>query len=105
MAAPGGGQPIRSGRSGSVPPSFEVAYRDGATLLIPEAACMSAPEGESNVKLSVEGLREVVSLAEAIDAHADDPDRSRGGLGDALAGPAPTRPRGSGRGSGTGDAP
>ena len=89
-------------RSGNVPPSFEVAYRDGATLLIPEAACTVTSEDESNLKLSVEGLREMVSLLEAPDEHAD---RSRGAVGDAAAGPAPAHRGGARRGSGTGDAP
>ena len=37
------------------------------TLLISEAACEPRPAGESNVKLSVEGLRELISLAGSLD--------------------------------------
>ena len=85
-------------------PSFEVAHADGATLLIPETACAAAPGDESNVKLSVEGLRDLISLAETFDAPRDDPDRAGGGLGDAPAGSAPAHRRGTGRDPGRGDA-
>lgn len=91
-------------RAGNVLPSYEVAYRDGATLLIPEAACTPAPEDELNVKLSVKGLREMVSLLEARDEQVDEPDQAGGGLGNVSAGAAPTRHRRSRRGAGGGSA-
>ena len=72
-------------RAGNVLPSFEVEHRGGGTLLIPEAACEPPLTGESDVKLSVEGLRELISLAGSLDAHAD---QSRGAVGHASAGAA-----------------
>ena len=86
-------------RAGNVLPSFEVEHRDGSTLLIPEVATEPSSAGETDVKLSVEGLRELVSLAEVLDEHADRPGRS---LGDAAAGAAPTHRRGRRRGPGGG---
>jgi hypothetical protein len=91
-------------RSGNVQPSFEVVHIHGATLLIPEAACMTATEDESNVKLSVEGLRDLISLVETFDAPQDDPDPAGGGLVDAPAGSAPTRRCAARRDPGRGDA-
>jgi hypothetical protein len=92
-------------RSGNTQPAFEVVHAHGATLLIPEAACMAASEDESNVKLSVEGLRELISLVETFDGRRDDPDPAGGGLVDASAGAAPTRRRGARRDPGRGGTP
>lgn len=92
-------------RSGNTQPSFEVVHTHGATLLIPEAVCMAASEGESNVKLSVEALRELISLVETFDAPGDDPDPAGGGLVDAPAGSAPTRRRRARRDPGRGGTP
>ena len=86
-------------------PSFEVVHVHGATLLIPEAACMAASEHESNVKLSVEGLRDLISLVETFDAPGDDPDSAGGSLVDAPVHSAPTRRRGARRDPGRGDTP
>jgi hypothetical protein len=92
-------------RSGNVRPSFEVVHVHGATLLVPKAACIAASEGESNVKLSVEALRDLISLVEAFDAPGDDPDPAGGGLVDTPAGAAPKRRRGTCRDSGRGGTP
>lgn len=83
-------------------PVFEVIYRDGVTLLIAEAACLPRSGNESNIKLSVEGLREMVSLVEAPDEHAD---RPRSSMGDDVAGVATPHRGGTRRNSGRGDAP
>ena len=88
-------------RAGNVAPSFEGEHRGGGTRLIPEAACEPRPGGEPEVTPSAPGLRELVSLAGSLDAHAD---RSRGAVGEAPAGPAPARRPRPRRGPG-GDAP
>lgn len=89
-----------SRRAGNVLPSFEVGHVGGTTLLISQAACKPRPVGESHVKLSVAGLRELVSLAGSLDTHADRPGR---GMGHTPDGPAAADRRGRRRGSG-GDA-
>jgi hypothetical protein len=86
-------------RAGNVLPSFEVEHRDGSTLLIPEAATEPSSARETDVKLSVEGLRELVSLAEVLDEYADRLGRA---VGHAPTGSSPTHRRERRRGPGGG---
>jgi hypothetical protein len=64
-----------TGRGGNFLPSFEVEHPGGTSLLIPEAATEPRQAMETGVKLCVEGLRDLVSLAEPLDEHADRPGR------------------------------
>jgi hypothetical protein len=84
-------------RVGNGSPSFEVEHVGQSTLLIAAAACEPRPAEASCVKLSVEGLRELVSLTESLDAHANQSGRP---VGHASAGPAPAHCRRGRRSSG-----
>jgi len=64
---------------GGVGPSYEVEHRSGCTLLVPVAATECQQVVETRTKLSVDGVRELVSLTEQRDEHADRPRRSVGG--------------------------
>ena len=64
---------------GGVGPSYEVEHRSGCTLLVPVAATECRQVVETRTKLSVDGVRELVSLTEQRDEHADRPRRSVGG--------------------------
>lgn len=88
-------------RGSGLPPCFEVEHRDGCTLLIPVRVTEPVGTRENRTKLSVEGLRELISLAEQLEEHADRPGTCVGGTsgGNASAGH-----RGCRRGSG-GDVP
>jgi hypothetical protein len=63
---------------GGVGPSYEVEHRSGCTLLVPVAATECREVVENRTKLSVDGLRELISLTEQRDEHADRPRRSMG---------------------------
>jgi hypothetical protein len=79
-------------RGGGFPLSYEVEYRDGASLLIPVAATEPRKSMENRTKLSVEALHDLTSLVEQLEHDAD---RSERPLGHAVNGTAaPNRQRG-----------
>lgn len=86
-------------RGGGFPLSYEVEYRDGASLLIPVAATEPRMSMENRTKLSVEALHDLTSLVEQLEHDAD---RSKRPLGHAVNDTAaPNRQRGR-RGAGGG---
>ncbi|MBP1290434.1 MULTISPECIES: hypothetical protein [Bradyrhizobium] len=79
-------------RGGGFPLSYEVEYRDGASLLIPVVATEPQMSMENRTKLSVEALHDLISLVEQLEHDAD---RSERPLGHAVNGTAaPNRQRG-----------
>jgi hypothetical protein len=79
-------------RGGGFPVSYEVEYRNGASLLVPVAATEPLERMENRTKLSLEALHDLTSLVEQLEHHAD---RSEGPLGRATNGTAaPNRRRG-----------
>ncbi|WP_229180263.1 MULTISPECIES: Y4bD/Y4pK family protein, partial [Bradyrhizobium] len=79
-------------RGGGFPLSYEVEYRDGASLLIPVAAIEPQMSMENRTKLSVEALHDLTSLVEQLEHDAN---RSEKPLGHAVNGTAaPNRQRG-----------
>ena len=79
-------------RGGGFPISYEVEYRDKASLLIPVAATEPQNRAENRTKLSVEALHDLTSLVEQFEHHADQSERP---LDDAASGTAaPNRRRG-----------
>ena len=86
-------------RSGSFPISYEVEYKNGASLLIPVVATGKYDQNEYRTKLSVEALYDLIAVAEQVEDYADKAGRP---LGDTAAGTAaPNRRRGR-RGTGGG---
>src|SRR4051794_27799080 len=55
--------------------SYEVEYLHGINLLIPIAATVQPDRLEMRTKLSVEALRDLISLIELLDAHDDQTER------------------------------
>jgi hypothetical protein len=82
---------IRSVRpGGGLPLSYEVEYRDGASLLVPVAATEPQVSQENRTKLCVEALDDLTLAVEQCDA-----DRSERPVGNAAGHPAaPDRRRG-----------
>jgi hypothetical protein len=87
-------------RGGGFPVSYEVEYRDGASLLVPVAATEPQPPNENRTKLSVEALHDLTSLVEQ---HAHDAYRAERPVGDATGGAAAPDPRRGRRSSGGGE--
>jgi hypothetical protein len=56
-------------------PSYEVKYLHGISLLVPVAATVRPDRLEKQTKLSVEALRDLISLIELLDAHDDRAER------------------------------
>jgi hypothetical protein len=56
-------------------PSYEVKYLHGISLLVPVAATVRPDRLEKRTKLSVEALRDLISLIELLDAHDDRAER------------------------------
>lgn len=79
-------------RGGGFPVSYEVEYRDGASLLVPVAATEPLERMENRTKLSLEALHDLTSLVEQIEHHADRSERPLGHAASATA--APNRRRG-----------
>jgi hypothetical protein len=79
-------------RGGGFPISYEVEYRDGASLLIPVAATEPQISSENRTKLSVEALHELTSLVEQLEHHADRSERPLDHAANGTA--APNRQRG-----------
>lgn len=91
-------RPVTRG-GGNFPPSYEVEHRDGSTLLIPVAATQKYVGGPNQGKLSVEAVRDLVAVAECLEAHDHRPQEPVGGAATSFAAPNPRRGR---RGSGGG---
>lgn len=79
-------------RGGGFPVSYEVEYRDGASLLIPVAATEPQISTENRTKLSLEALHDLTSLVEQLEHHADRSGRPLGHASSGIA--APNRRRG-----------
>lgn len=86
-------------RGGNFPPSYEVEYRNGSTLLIPVAATEKYVRDTNRTKLSIEAVRDLVSVAECLENHEYRPKQA---VGDAVAGFAASNCRRRCRGSGGG---
>jgi hypothetical protein len=86
-------------RGGGFPLSYEVEYRDGASLLIPVAATEPRKSIENRTKLSVEALHDLTSLVEQFEHDADRSERPLDHADNGTA--APNRQRGR-RGAGGG---
>jgi hypothetical protein len=86
-------------RGGGFPLSYEVEYRDGASLLIPVAATEPRKSIENRTKLSVEALHDLTSLVEQFEHDANRSERPLDHADNGTA--APNRQRGR-RGAGGG---
>jgi hypothetical protein len=85
-------------RGGGFPISFEVEYKNGASLLIPVVTTEEHNQDMKRTKLSVEALFDLIAVAEQVEDHADKAGRP---LGDTAAGiAAPNRRRGRRRAGG-----
>jgi hypothetical protein len=71
-------------RGGNFPPSYEVEYRNGSSLLIPVAATEWHASPNSQLKLCIEALRDLVHAVDYLDRH--DEDKSKRSLGNTVAG-------------------
>jgi len=79
-------------RGGGFPISYEVEYKNGASLLIPVVATEEHNQTDCRTKLSVEALYDLIAVAEQVEDHADKAGRP---LDDTAAGiAAPNRRRG-----------
>jgi hypothetical protein len=77
-------------RGGNFPPSYEVEHRNGSTLLIPVAATERYVPDTNQIKLSIEAVRDLVSVAECLES---DEYRPKKALDDAVASFAPPNRR------------
>jgi hypothetical protein len=85
-------------RGGGFPLSYEVEYRDGASLLIPVAATEPRTSMENRTKLSVEALHDLTSLVEQLEHDANRSERALGHAAKGTAAPNPQRGRRSASG-------
>lgn len=74
-------------RGGNFTASYEVEHRNGSTLLIPVQATEEYDLSANQIKLSIEALRDILSVAECLDS---DEYRSKRSLGSAVADAAPS---------------
>ena len=58
-----------SHRGGNFPPSYEVEHRNGSSLLIPVAVTEQYGQDANQTKLSIEALRDLVSVVECLESH------------------------------------
>ena len=58
-------------RGGGFPISYEVEYKNGASLLIPVVATEEHNQTDCRTKLSVEALYDLIAVAEQVEDHAD----------------------------------
>src|SRR4051794_3647844 len=56
-------------RGGNFPPSYEVEYRNGSSLLIPVAATEWHDSPNDQIKLCIEALRDLVHAVDCLDSH------------------------------------
>jgi len=67
-------------RGGNFPPSYEVEYLSGRSLLIPITATEPYHHGTNQTKLSIEALRELVFAVESLECHERGSERSMGDI-------------------------
>src|SRR5271165_1007241 len=67
-------------RGGNFPPSYEVEYLNGRSLLIPVTATELCHHGTNQTKLSIEALRELVHAVEGLECHEHGSERSVGDI-------------------------
>ena len=67
-------------RGGNFPPSYEVEYLSGRSLLIPITVTEPYHQGTNQTKLSIEALREFVVAVECLEYHEHGSKRSVGGI-------------------------
>lgn len=67
-------------RGGNFPPSYEVEYLNGRSLLIPVTATEPYHHGTNQTKLSIEALRELVFAVEGLECHEHGSERSVGDI-------------------------
>ena len=72
-------------RGGNFPPSYEVEYLNGVTLLVPIDVTQPNISGPNQTKLSIEALQELVVAVECLE---QDEHRAKGSLGGAGTDPA-----------------
>jgi hypothetical protein len=63
-------------RGGNFPPSYEVEYRNGSSLLIPIAATEATDLANNQIKLSIDALQELISVVDCLDNYEYEPKRS-----------------------------
>ena len=71
-------------RGGNFPPSYEVEYCNGSSLLIPVAATEWHDSSNNQLKLCIEALRDLVSTVDCLDSH--DEHKSKRPLDNTVAG-------------------
>jgi len=84
---------------GNFPLSYEVEHRSGSTLLIPVAATEKYVQDANQTKLSIEAVRDLITVAECLESHEYRPKQA---VGDAVASFAASNHRRRRRGSGGG---
>ncbi len=63
-------------RGGNFPPSYEVEYCSGSSLLIPIAVTEWLGSTNDQLKLSIDGLLDLISVIDCLDSHEYEPKRS-----------------------------
>ena len=66
-------------RGGNFPPSYEVEYRNGVSLLVPISVTDPQNSRPNQTKLSIESLRELIVAAECLECDEHRYERSLGG--------------------------
>jgi hypothetical protein len=84
-------------RGGNFPPSYEVEFRDGVSLLVPVSVTDLYETTPNQTKLSIEALRELIVAVECLE---QDEHRSKRSLGGVAAGSSASNCRRHRRGSG-----
>jgi hypothetical protein len=67
-------------RGGNFPPSYEVEYCNGSTLLIPISVTEWHSSENTMTKLSIDALQDLISVIECFDSHEYKTDRSLGDI-------------------------
>jgi hypothetical protein len=79
--------------AGGLPVSYEVEYRDGASLLVPVAVTEPQMSIEHQTKLSVEALHDLTSLVGQFEHDADRSERPLGHADNSITAPNHRRGR------------
>jgi hypothetical protein len=66
-------------RAGNFPPSYEVEYRNGGSLLVPISATNTDEISANRTKLSIEALRELIVAVECLEPDEHGPKEPLGG--------------------------
>ena len=86
-------------RGGNFPPSYEVEYQGGTSLLVPISVTETYEVNANQIKLCIDALRDLISAVECLECHERRSERSLGG---AAAGSAAQDRRRRSRGPGGG---